>query len=95
MAIQGPQASNRSTTHKSLETTWGTWVAQLVEHLTLDFSSHHDLLVHGIEPHVGLHAGSAEPAWNSLSASPQLVHAHSLKINKLKKKTTSCTLFLK
>ena len=35
--------------------TQGTWVAQSVKHLTLDFSSSHDLMVdHGIEPWVGL-----------------------------------------
>ena len=27
-----------------------TWVAQLIERLTLDFSLGHDLMVHGIEP---------------------------------------------
>ena len=32
----------------------GTWVAQLVEHLTLGFCSVHDLMVHGFEPHIGL-----------------------------------------
>ena len=31
-----------------------TWVAQLVEHLTLGFGSGHDLTVHEIEPHVRL-----------------------------------------
>ena len=44
-------------------------MAQSVEHLTLDFSSGHDLMVHGIEPHVRLCAQSAKPAWNSLSPS--------------------------
>ena len=34
---------------------WGTWAAQLVGYLTLDFGSGHDPRVHGIEPHVGLH----------------------------------------
>ena len=38
------------------------WVA-------LDFGSGRDLVVHGIEPHVGLCAGSAEPAQDSLSPS--------------------------
>ena len=33
---------------------WGIWVAQLVGHWTLDFSSGHDLTVGGIEPRVGL-----------------------------------------
>ena len=43
---------------------WGdTWVAQLVEHPTFDFSSGHDLSVHGMEPL------SMEPAWDSPSPS--------------------------
>ena len=45
------------------------WVAQSVKHLTLDFSSGHDLMVYEFEPHVGLHFESVEPAWNSLSPS--------------------------
>ena len=32
----------------------GAWVAQLVKHPTLDFSSGHDLTVCETEPHVGL-----------------------------------------
>ena len=32
----------------------GTWVAQLVKHPTLDFSSGHDLTVCGIEPCIRL-----------------------------------------
>ena len=47
----------------------GAWVAQSVKHLTLDFSSGHNLTVPGIEPGVELHADSAEPAWYSLSLS--------------------------
>ena len=53
---------------KSLEIR-GTWVAQLVKRLTLGFGSGHDLTVCGIKPCVGLHALSAEPAWDSLSLS--------------------------
>ena len=45
----------------------GTWVAQSVKRLTLDFQSGHDLGVCEFEPHIGLHADSAEPAWDSLS----------------------------
>ena len=30
------------------------WVAQSVKHLTLGFSSGHDLMVGGFEPHIGL-----------------------------------------
>ena len=44
-------------------------MAQSVKHLTLDLSSGHDLIVRGIEPHVGLCADSSEPAWDSLSLS--------------------------
>ena len=44
----------------------GTWVAQLAKCLTLDFSSGHDLTVHGFEPCIGLCADSAEPGWDSL-----------------------------
>ena len=44
-------------------------MAQSVKHPTLDFSSGHDLTVPEFEPHVGLHADSAEPAWDSLSPS--------------------------
>ena len=67
-------------------------VAQSVKHLTLDFSLGHDLRIHGIEPHVGVCADSAEPAWDSvslpsLSATPLLVLSLFLsKINTLSKK---------
>ena len=37
-------------------------MAQSVKRPTLDFSSGHDLAVRGIEPHLGLHADSVEPA---------------------------------
>ena len=60
------------------------WVAQWVEHPTLDFGSGHDLTVHGIEPQVGLHADNREPAWDSVSAS--VSHSLSVKINKYLKK---------
>ena len=46
----------------------GTGVAQLGKGPTLDFHSGH-LMVCGFEPHVGLCAGSAKPAWNALSLS--------------------------
>ena len=45
------------------------WVAQSVNHPTLDFGSSHDLMVCSIEPHVRLCADSAEPTWDSLSPS--------------------------
>ena len=41
-------------------------MAQLAELPTLDFCSGHDLMVREIKPCAGLHADSAEPAWNSL-----------------------------
>ena len=46
---------------------WDAWVAQSVKCLTLNFHSGHDLAVHEFEPYMGLHAGSAEPACESLS----------------------------
>ena len=39
---------------------WGTWVAQSVKHLSLDFCSGRDLTVGGSETHVGLCADSSE-----------------------------------
>ena len=41
-------------------------MAQSVKHLTLDFSLGDDLMVHEFKPHIGLCAGSAEPAWDFL-----------------------------
>ena len=43
------------------------WVAQLIKHLTLDFSSGHDLMVHGFKSHIRLCADSVGPAWDFLS----------------------------
>ena len=40
----------------------GTWVAQSLKDPTLDFGSHHDLMVHEIKPCVGLHTDSTQPA---------------------------------
>ena len=67
----------------------GTWAAQSVKRLTLDFGSGHDLTVHGNKPHVGLCADSSGTAWDFLflPAPPSLVL--SLKIN-LKKKAYLC-----
>ena len=72
-----------------LETTctrWGTWVTQSVKHLTLDFLSGHDLVVHEFKSGLRLQTDSAEPAWDSLSSSlsvpPPLTLSFSLKINK-------------
>lgn len=53
----------------------GTWVAQSVKHVTLDFGSGHYLRVHEF-------TGNADPAWDSLS----LHHPPLQKINKTKKK---------
>ena len=76
----------------------GAWEAQSVKHLTLDFSSGHDLMVREIELHIRLRAVSMEPAWDSLPLSLSLpctsafslclslLLSLSLKINKLKKK---------
>ena len=57
-------------------------MAQSVKHLSLDFGSGHDLMVHKIEPCLRLCSDGVETAWNSLSPSPSapplLVHALSL-----------------
>ena len=60
----------------------GTWVAQLVKHLALDFSSGRDLMVCGFEPHVELCSGSVEPAWDSLfpPLSLPLPHSYTLSL---------------
>ena len=50
-------------------TFWGTRVAQLVERLTLDFGSGHDLSAMNLSPASGS-ALSLEHAWDSLSPSP-------------------------
>ena len=72
---------------QEVESPWGAWVAQLVKPLTLGFGLGHSLTVCEFEPHVRLHADSAEPAWDSLSPSlsapPLLTLSVSLsKINK-------------
>ena len=68
----------------------GAWVAQSVECPTLDFDSDHNLTVPGVEPHIGLCADNAEPAWDSffssLSALPCLVCALSQNKQTLKNK---------
>ena len=62
----------------------GSWVAQLVEWPTLDFSSGHDLTVCGIESCVRLYIDNAEPAWDPLSPSltAPLPRLHSRSQNK-------------
>ena len=39
---------------------WGTWVAQLVKHPTLDLGSGYDLMACGVKLCVKLHADSTE-----------------------------------
>ena len=60
---------------------WGTWVAQSVKCLTLDFGSGHDLTVHEIKPCIGLCTDSPEPAWDSLSLSLPLPHLCALSLS--------------
>ena len=59
-------------------------MAQSVEHVTLGFSSGHDLMVREIEPHVVLCADGTQPAWDSLSPSLSALSllVLSLKMNK-------------
>ena len=47
----------------------GTWVAQWVKYLTLDFCSGCDSTVPEFKPYMGLCADSWEPDWDSLSPS--------------------------
>ena len=49
-----------------------------------EFGSGHDLMICGLDPHIGPHADSVEPAWDSVSPplSLPLPHSPSLKINK-------------
>ena len=79
------------------------WVLQSIEHPTLGFGSGHELTVRGIEPHMGLHAVSTGPVWDSLcpslglSVSLSLSLCLSLKINKCtlkKKKRLNCVFSL-
>ena len=70
-------------THTVEKVPWGAWVAQSVKHLTLGFSSGHDLMVHGIKPHIGLY----EEVWIplgilSLPLSLPLPHSHACSLSK-------------
>ena len=47
----------------------GTWVAQSVKRLILDFRSGHGLTVLEFEPHIRLCMDSEEAPWDSLSPS--------------------------
>ena len=57
-------------------------MAESVGHLTLDFSSGHDLAVQEFEPCMGPHAGSVESAWDSFSPSLCPSPAHALSLSK-------------
>ena len=61
-------------------------MAQSLKPRTLDFSSGHDFTVHEFEPHIGLCADSAQPAWDSLSLflSLSLPFPHSCSLSKIK-----------
>ena len=48
---------------------WGTWVAQSVKHLTLDFRSGHDFRVPELQSGVRFWADGVETARDSLSLS--------------------------
>ena len=54
-------------------------MAPSVKPPALDIGSGPDLMVRGFEPHIGLHAGSVESAWDPLSLSlplcPSRAHA--------------------
>ena len=68
-------------------------MAQSVKHLTLGFSSGHDLIVHEFEPCISLCADSVEPAWDSLAPSLSLPDSQYLK-KKGKKEKKHCLLHL-
>ena len=59
------------------ENFWGAWVAQLIKQPTLDFSSDRDLMVHEIEPRIGLCTDSTD-SLTLLAHS----HAHVLSLSK-------------
>ena len=82
---------------------WGSWVAQLVKHPTLCFGSGHDLIVHGINPCIGLwmtQCGACLGFSLSLTLSLPLpcswAHTHAFSLNKeikiqKRKYTASCS----
>ena len=51
---------------------WGHLGGSVTSRPTLDFGSGDDLTVFEFESRIGLHAASAEPAWDSLSFSRSL-----------------------
>ena len=75
----------------------GACMAQLVNCLTLDFCSSHDLTVRELEPHIELYANSSEPASDSLSLTlsqslslPPPTHALSLSLSLSRSALTLC-----
>ena len=54
-------------------------MAQSVKPLTLNLGTGYDLMAPGTEPHIGLCADSAQPAWDSLSPFPSLPLSVTLK----------------
>ena len=62
---------------------WGTWVAQLVKHLTLDFGLGHDLTVRRFKPPTGS-VLTAQNLLGSLSLLSLSLPPHSKEINKQK-----------
>ena len=71
------QLTSTLTSQRTQKLTGGPWVAQLVKRLTFGFGSGHDMTVREFEPHLG-YAGSAEPAWDSLSLPLSAPPAHAL-----------------
>ena len=49
-----------------IRTFWGSWVSQLVKHQLLVSAQVIVSHFHEFEPHIGLCADSADPAWDSL-----------------------------
>ena len=59
----------------------GAHMVHLVKCPPLDFSSGHDVMVHELEPCVGLYTDSAELAWDPLSPSLYLSPVHALSLS--------------
>ena len=77
-ATQSQKSTSSGKQHQTASR--GTWGAQSVKPPTLDFSSGHAVMVHEIEPQVGLYTNSMGSAWGSLSLSlcPSPTHASTL-----------------
>ena len=72
-------------------------MVQSLKRLTLGLGSRHDLTVCEFEPHIGFHADSAEPAWDSLFSSlsalaPLVLSVFLSKINEHKKNFKVCEM---